>query len=243
MTGPSRGADRTEIHEIEVSGTVRETGPGVTELAVGQQVAAFTAGGGLAAVARTRAEFVAPVPGQLSLAVAAAAPLMLTTGLLLLGDAARFRPGESVLVHSASGGVGSAITQLVPAPGGGLACTESSTCSPEAGWTSRSPRSARSPKCPRSTSCSPRAAAKASTSLGWSADPASRGRTPRPRGRGQRDHRGEDGHLHDAGRVKQHGHRRNQQPAPRPPAGIRSTFSGPPRCQVRAERSAPVSWA
>jgi NADPH:quinone reductase len=71
-------------------------------------------------VARTRAEFVVPVPGQLSLAVAAAAPLMLTTGLLLLGDAARFRPGESVLVHSASGGVGSAIAQLVPALGGGL---------------------------------------------------------------------------------------------------------------------------
>jgi NADPH:quinone reductase len=163
MTGPSRGADRTEVHEIEeprpgpgevsidvayaginfldvmarrgdaayasawpyapgleVSGTVRETGPGVTALALGQRVAAFTAGGGLAAVARTRAEFVVPVPGQLSLAVAAAAPLMLTTGLLLLGDAARFRPGESVLVHSASGGVGSAIAQLVPALGGGL---------------------------------------------------------------------------------------------------------------------------
>ena len=106
MTGPSRGADRTEIHEIEVAGTVRETGPGVTELAVGQQVAAFTAGDGLAAVARTRAEFVAPVPGQLSLAVAAAAPLMLTTGLLLLGDAARFRPGESVLVHLLAEGRG-----------------------------------------------------------------------------------------------------------------------------------------
>jgi NADPH2:quinone reductase len=45
---------------------------------------------------------------------------MLATGLLLLSDAARFRPGESVLVHSASGGVGSAIAQLVPALGGGL---------------------------------------------------------------------------------------------------------------------------
>jgi NADPH:quinone reductase len=162
MTEPSRGADRTEIHEIEeprpgpgevsidvayaginfvdvmarrgdaayasawpyapgleVAGTIRETGPGVTELAVGQRVVAFTAGGGLAAVARTRAEFVVPVPGQFSLAVAAAAPLMLTTGLLLLSDAARFRPGESVLVHSASGGVGNAIAQLVPALGGG----------------------------------------------------------------------------------------------------------------------------
>jgi NADPH:quinone reductase len=105
---------------LEVSGAVRELGPGVTELAVGQKVAAFTLGGGLADVARTRAEFVVPVPEQVPSEVAAAGPLMLTTGLLLLSDAARFRPGESVLVHSASGGVGSAIAQLVPALGGGL---------------------------------------------------------------------------------------------------------------------------
>src|SRR5215471_4364219 len=78
---------------LEVSGAVREIGPGVTALAVGQEVAAFAAGGGLAAVARTRAEFVVPVPGQVPLPVAAAAPLMLVTGLLLLSDAARFRPG------------------------------------------------------------------------------------------------------------------------------------------------------
>jgi NADPH2:quinone reductase len=45
---------------------------------------------------------------------------MLTTALLLLQDAARFRPGETVLMHSASGGVGSAVAQLVPVLGGGL---------------------------------------------------------------------------------------------------------------------------
>ena len=45
---------------------------------------------------------------------------MLTTALLLLTDAARFRPGDSVLVHGASGGIGSAVAQLVPALGGGL---------------------------------------------------------------------------------------------------------------------------
>jgi NADPH2:quinone reductase len=45
---------------------------------------------------------------------------MLTTALLLLQDAAGFRPGQTVLVHSASGGVGSAIAQLVPLLGGGL---------------------------------------------------------------------------------------------------------------------------
>jgi NADPH:quinone reductase len=163
MTGPSQGADRTEIREVkeprpgpgevtidvayaginfldvmarrgdagyvtawpyapglEVSGTVRETGPDVTGLAAGQEVAAFTAGGGLAEVVLARAGLVVPVPGQVPSPVAAAAPLMLTTALLLLQDAASFRPGKTVLVHSASGGVGSAVAQLVPLLGGGL---------------------------------------------------------------------------------------------------------------------------
>src|ERR1700744_2793590 len=42
---------------LEVSGAVREIGPDVTNLAVGQRVAAFTAGGGLAEVVLVRAEF------------------------------------------------------------------------------------------------------------------------------------------------------------------------------------------
>jgi NADPH:quinone reductase len=105
---------------LEVAGTIREVGPGFTTLAEGQRVVAYTPGGGLAEVVRTRAEFALPLPGQVPLPVAAAAPLLLTTALLLLTDAARFRPGDSVLVHSASGGVGSAIAQLVPALGGGL---------------------------------------------------------------------------------------------------------------------------
>jgi NADPH:quinone reductase len=105
---------------LEVSGSVREVGPGFTTLAVGQRVVAYTPGGGLAEVARTRAEFVVPLPDRVALPLAAAAPLMLTTALLLLTDAARFRPGDSVLMHSAGGGIGSAIAQLVPALGGGL---------------------------------------------------------------------------------------------------------------------------
>jgi NADPH:quinone reductase len=163
MTGPSQGADRTEIREIaeprpgpgevtidvayagvnfmdvmarrgdagyagawpyapglEVSGAVREIGPDVTNLAAGQRVSAFNGGGGLAEVALTRAESVVPVPEGVQSSAAAAAPLMLTTALLLLQDAARFRTGDTVLVHSASGGVGAAVAQLVPALGGGL---------------------------------------------------------------------------------------------------------------------------
>jgi NADPH2:quinone reductase len=163
MTGPSQGADRSEIREmedprpgpgevtidvahaginfldvmarrgdagyggawpyvpgLEVAGTVREIGRDVTGLAAGQRVAAFTAGGGLAEVVLVRAEFVAPVPDRVPSPVAAAAPLMLTAALLLLEDAAGFRPGKTVLVHSASGGFGGAVAQLVPVLGGGL---------------------------------------------------------------------------------------------------------------------------
>jgi NADPH2:quinone reductase len=105
---------------LEVSGTVREVGPGFSTLEVGQRVVGYTSGGGLAEIARTRAEFVVPLPDRVELPIGAAAPLMLTTALLLLTDAARFRPGDSVLVHGASGGIGSAVAQLVPALGGGL---------------------------------------------------------------------------------------------------------------------------
>lgn len=105
---------------LEVAGVVREVGAGVTGLVVGQRVAAFTGGGGLAEVALARAVLTVPVPEQVPSPIAAAAPLVLSTALLLLSDAARLGPGETVLMHSASGGVGTAVAQLVPALGGGL---------------------------------------------------------------------------------------------------------------------------
>ncbi|WP_371780025.1 quinone oxidoreductase family protein [Streptosporangium subroseum] len=105
---------------LEATGTIRELGAGVSGLTVGQRVAAFTPGGGLAEVALARAALAVPVPEQVSLLTAAGAPMMFATALLLLTDAVRLGSGESVLVHSASGGVGSAIAQLVPVLGGGL---------------------------------------------------------------------------------------------------------------------------
>ncbi|MET8625456.1 zinc-binding dehydrogenase [Kitasatospora sp. NPDC004669] len=59
-----------------------------------------------------------PVPDGLELSAAAAAPLGLATAVLLLTDAGRLRATDNVLVHSAGGGVGSAIAQLVPLLGG-----------------------------------------------------------------------------------------------------------------------------
>jgi NADPH2:quinone reductase len=105
---------------LEVAGTVREVGADVAGVSVGQRVAAFTPGGGLAEIALARADLLAPVAEGVPLPVAAAAPLMLSTALLLLTDVAHLQPGESVLMQSASGGVGSAVAQLVPVLGGGL---------------------------------------------------------------------------------------------------------------------------
>ena len=59
------------------------------------------------------------VPPDVPLATAAAAPLVVSTALLLLTDRARIRPGESVLMHSASGGIGSVVSQAAAARGAG----------------------------------------------------------------------------------------------------------------------------
>jgi NADPH2:quinone reductase len=45
--------------------------------------------------------------------------LAVSTALLLLTDRARIRPGESVLMHSASGGIGSVVSQVAAALGSG----------------------------------------------------------------------------------------------------------------------------
>ncbi|MER6302831.1 zinc-binding dehydrogenase [Kitasatospora sp. NPDC001539] len=103
----------------EVAGTVRELGEGVTGLAVGDRVAAAPVGGGLAEVVVAEAVLTVPVPDGLALGAAAAAPLGLATAVLLLTDAGRLTTGDTVLVHSAGGGIGSAIAQLVPLLGGG----------------------------------------------------------------------------------------------------------------------------
>ncbi len=105
---------------LEVAGTIRETGPDVAGLSPGERVAAFTRGGGLAEIATADAALVVPLPSDVAFPAAAAAPLVLSTALLLLDNVARFRPGERVLMHSASGGIGSAVAQLVPTLGGGV---------------------------------------------------------------------------------------------------------------------------
>ncbi|MEV0189943.1 zinc-binding dehydrogenase [Kitasatospora purpeofusca] len=103
----------------EVAGTVRALGEGVTGLAVGDRVVAAPVGAGLAEVVTAEAVLTVPLPDGVGLREAAAVPLGLATALLLLTDAGHFAAGETVLVHSAGGGIGHALAQLVPLLGGG----------------------------------------------------------------------------------------------------------------------------
>ncbi len=109
---------------IEVAGYVRELGPDVQNLRVGQPVAALTiiAGGGYAEIAIAQASLVFPLDdldGEIDLAIAAALPSNVTTAFLLLSSVAKVYPGESVLVHAAAGGVGSVLGQVARYLGAG----------------------------------------------------------------------------------------------------------------------------
>ncbi|MFI5527816.1 type I polyketide synthase [Kitasatospora sp. NPDC051853] len=95
----------------EAAGTVLETGPGVTRLAVGDRVTGLVQGT-LGPVAVTDHRLLVRVPERWSDAEAATVPVAFLTAHHGLYGLAGLRPGESVLVHAATGGVGQAAVQL-----------------------------------------------------------------------------------------------------------------------------------
>jgi NADPH:quinone reductase len=102
---------------MEVSGTVCQMGRGVHGLEHGQAVCALLAGGGYADYALAPAECVLPVPAGVDLVAAAALPEVHFTVWTNLMDSARLQPGESVLIHGGSSGIGTAAIQLCAARG------------------------------------------------------------------------------------------------------------------------------
>ncbi|MFD6659987.1 SDR family NAD(P)-dependent oxidoreductase, partial [Streptomyces parvus] len=95
----------------EAAGIVEEVGPGVTAFAPGDRVMGlFDTAFGPHAVTDHRT--LVPMPRGWSYAQAATVPLVFSTAYYGLVDLADVRPGESVLVHAAAGGVGMAAVQL-----------------------------------------------------------------------------------------------------------------------------------
>jgi NADPH2:quinone reductase len=112
---PPPGA--SDILGLEVSGEVAALGEGVGELEFGQQVCALLAGGGYAEFCTSPVECVLPVPDGVSLRDGAALPEVYFTVWANLFEAARIKPGEGVLIHGGSSGIGTAAIQLCVARG------------------------------------------------------------------------------------------------------------------------------
>jgi NADPH2:quinone reductase len=110
MYPPPQGA--SNVLGMEVSGTVEALGDGVSNCEIGDQVCALLPGGGYAEYAIASSLCVLPVPKGVSLVDAAALPEVHFTVWTNLIDTARLKPGESVLVHGGSSGIGTAAIQL-----------------------------------------------------------------------------------------------------------------------------------
>ncbi len=102
----------------DVAGTVAATGPGVTTCRPGDRVLAQLEFGGYAEEVAARAENCSILPAGMSFSKAAAMGLAYQTAHFGLMERGRFRPGETVLVNGAVGGVGLAAVQLASALGG-----------------------------------------------------------------------------------------------------------------------------
>ncbi|MBV9231106.1 MAG: zinc-binding dehydrogenase [Chloroflexi bacterium] len=108
---------------MEVSGYIHELGEGVEGLREGQPVTAFTMRGGYAELALAQADLTFPLDGthgSLDLTTAAAFPAVVPTAYDMLTYSAHLQAGETILIHSAAGGVGTVAGQLARYLGAGL---------------------------------------------------------------------------------------------------------------------------
>jgi NADPH2:quinone reductase len=96
---------------MDAAGVVRSAPP-EAGLAVGQRVAVLASYGCWQEVVCVPAERVLPLPEDMSFEAGAAAALNYLTGMFALARRARARDGETLLVHGAAGGVGTAAVQL-----------------------------------------------------------------------------------------------------------------------------------
>lgn len=101
----------------ELSGTVIGFGPDTAGFAPGDRVMAVTLRGALASEVNVRSDLVRRVPDGMPMTMAAALQGVYCTAHYALSRRAQLRPGETLLVTGASGGVGLAALQLGVARG------------------------------------------------------------------------------------------------------------------------------
>src|SRR5438874_3605932 len=112
----------------DIAGVVEKTGVQITKLKVGDAVYAYLdldRGGGYAEYALANEKEAALKPSSLTFEEAAATPIVALTAWQALIDTAKLSPGQTVLIHGGSGGVGSFSIQIAKARGAKVFATAS----------------------------------------------------------------------------------------------------------------------
>ena len=113
---PPPGA--SELLGLECAGVIAALGPGTSSAARGDAVMALLPGGGYAEKVVVHERLTLPIPEGMSFTQAAAIPEAFLTAQEALITLGRLQPNETVLIHAAAGGVGSAAVQLARVLGG-----------------------------------------------------------------------------------------------------------------------------
>ena len=112
---PPPGA--SDILGMEVSGRIAALGDGVTDWKIGDAVCALLPGGGYGAFAIADAGCLLPVPHGVDLIEAASLPEAAFTAWTNVMDTGRLQPGETLLIHGGTSGIGSLAIQMFAASG------------------------------------------------------------------------------------------------------------------------------
>ena len=113
---PPAGAPQ-DIPGLEIAGVIAEVGNNVKRWKVGDKVCALVIGGGYAEHCNAPEGQCLPIPNNLSFTEAAAIPETFFTVWSNVFDRGRLQPGETLLVHGGSSGIGVTAIQMASALG------------------------------------------------------------------------------------------------------------------------------
>jgi NADPH2:quinone reductase len=106
-----------DIPGLEIAGTITQIGSNVTRFKVGDKVCALVVGGGYAEYCNVPEGQCLPVPQNLTFIEAASLPETFFTVWSNVFDRGKLQPGETLLIHGGSSGIGVAGIQMAKALG------------------------------------------------------------------------------------------------------------------------------
>ncbi|MCA8907525.1 MAG: NAD(P)H-quinone oxidoreductase [Rhodospirillaceae bacterium] len=118
---PPPGA--SDVPGLEIAGTIVAVGEGVAPARMGEEVCALVHSGGYAEYCVASDPLALPVPKGFSMVQAAAVPETFFTVWTNVFDRGRLAPGETLLVHGGSSGIGTTAIQLAKAFGSRVVVT------------------------------------------------------------------------------------------------------------------------